>query len=44
MAILPMLKLYAERLTVGSLSKTSVVIVYIAGLTNPELIEEARKK
>ena len=40
---LPLTNLKAERLTVGSLSKTSVVIVYIAGLTNPELIEEARK-
>ncbi|AJO17502.1 MULTISPECIES: spore germination protein [Bacillus] len=41
---LPLTNLKAERLTVCSLSKTSVVIVYIAGLTNPELIEEARKK
>ena len=41
---LPIRALKSEELTVGSLSKTTVILLYIDGLTNPELIGIAREK
>ncbi|XID93775.1 spore germination protein [Paenibacillaceae bacterium WGS1546] len=41
---LPLNELKTEKFTVGSLSKTTVVLMYIEGLTNPEFIAIARKK
>ncbi|GGG03164.1 spore germination protein [Paenibacillus abyssi] len=41
---LPLTTLKAERFTVGSTSKTPVVMMYIEGLTNPEFVDTARSK
>ncbi|EIJ79733.1 spore germination protein [Bacillus methanolicus] len=41
---LPITELKAEKFTVGSLSETMVVLMYIEGLTNPEYISIAKKK
>lgn len=40
---LPITTLKSESFTVGSLSKTKVVLLYIDGLTNPKFISYARK-
>ncbi|MEC3606571.1 spore germination protein [Bacillus glycinifermentans] len=40
---LPLTNLKTESLTAGTLSKTSVMIVYIAGLTNREFVEDVKK-
>nr|WP_238458140.1 spore germination protein [Alkalihalobacterium alkalinitrilicum] len=37
-------ELKSEKFTVGYLSKTTVVLMYIEGITNPEIITYARKK
>jgi hypothetical protein len=41
---LPLTELKTETFSVGNLSKTTVVMMYIEGLTNPEFISIARKK
>lgn len=41
---LPLMNLKTETFTVGSLSKTEVVILYIEGITNPEFVSIARNK
>ena len=41
---LPTHDLKTEKFTVGSLSKTNVVLLYIEGLTNPEFVSTAKKK
>jgi hypothetical protein len=41
---LPIADLKTEKLTVGTLSKTTIILMYIDGLTNPEFIEIARSK
>ncbi|KIL51930.1 spore germination protein [Jeotgalibacillus soli] len=41
---LPIAELKTEKFTVGSLSKSTVVLMYIDGLTNPEFIAIAREK
>lgn len=41
---LPLTNLKTESLTAGTLSKTSVMIVYIAGLTNREFVEDVKKR
>ena len=41
---LPTHDLKTEKFTVGSLSQTNVVLLYIEGLTNPEFISTAKKK
>ncbi|MED1204153.1 spore germination protein [Heyndrickxia acidicola] len=41
---LPLKELKTETFIVGSLSKAKVVLMYIEGLTNPELISIAREK
>lgn len=41
---LPITALKAEKFTIGNLSKTTVVLMYIEGLTNPRWVNEARKK
>ncbi|WP_191561360.1 spore germination protein [Metabacillus idriensis] len=41
---LPIPRLKTEKFTVGSLSQSTAVIMYIEGLTNPEFIETAKKK
>lgn len=41
---LPLASLKTERFTVGSLTKTPIVLMYIEGLTNPELISIAKSK
>jgi hypothetical protein len=41
---IPTTSLKAEKFTVGSLSKTTVVMMYIDGITNPEFISIARRK
>ncbi|RXT14024.1 spore germination protein [Ammoniphilus sp. CFH 90114] len=41
---LPLTELKAETFNVGYLSKTTVVLMYIEGLTNPEFISIARRK
>ncbi|WP_077737242.1 spore germination protein [Bacillus sonorensis] len=41
---LPLTNLKTERLEIGALSKTSIVLIYIDGLTNPEFVEEAKKR
>jgi hypothetical protein len=41
---LPLTELKTENFTVGSLSKTTIVLMYIEGLTNPEYISIARHK
>ncbi|MEC1261589.1 spore germination protein [Bacillus swezeyi] len=41
---LPLTNLKTERLEIGALSKTSVVLVYIDGLINPEFVEQAKKR
>lgn len=41
---LPITELKAEKFTVGSLSETKVVLMYIEGLTNPEYISIAKQK
>lgn len=40
----PMTSLKTENFTIGSLSKTTVVMMYIEGLTNPEYISLAKSK
>jgi hypothetical protein len=41
---LPVVDLKTEKFTVGTLSKTTIILMYIDGLTNPEFIEIARSK
>lgn len=41
---LPITTLKTESFTIGSLSKTKVVLMYIDGLTNPEFVSLARDK
>jgi hypothetical protein len=41
---LPLTALKTERFTIGSLTKTTVVLMYIEGLTNPEFIAAARNE
>lgn len=41
---LPTHNLKTEKFTVGSLSETNVVLLYIEGLTNPEFVSIAKKK
>ncbi|WEG14677.1 spore germination protein [Pullulanibacillus sp. KACC 23026] len=41
---LPITALKTETFTIGSLSRTKVVMMYIEGLTNPEFISIAREK
>jgi hypothetical protein len=41
---IPLTTLKTEKFTVGSQSKTTVVLMYIEGLTNPEFISIARNK
>jgi Bacillus/Clostridium GerA spore germination protein len=41
---LPLTELKTEKFKVGSLSETTVVLIYIEGLTNPEYVSTARKK
>ncbi|MEK3974324.1 spore germination protein [Psychrobacillus sp. FSL K6-1267] len=41
---LPTHDLKTEKFTVGSLSETNVVLLYIEGLTNPEFVSIAKKK
>lgn len=41
---LPLTELKVEKFNVGYLSKTTVVLMYVEGLTNPEFISIARKK
>lgn len=41
---LPLAELKAEKLTIGSLSETSIVIMYIEGITNPEYVSIAKEK
>jgi hypothetical protein len=41
---LPITTLKTEKFTVGSLSKTTVILMYIEGLTNPEFISIAKNK
>lgn len=41
---LPTHDLKTEKFTVGSLSETNVVLLYIEGLTNPEFVSTAKKK
>ncbi len=41
---LPLTSLKTEKYTVGSLSKTEVILLYIEGITNPEFISLARSK
>lgn len=41
---LPLSELKSEQYTVGTLSKTTVVLMYIEGLTSPEIIDIARSK
>jgi hypothetical protein len=41
---LPLTELKTEKFTVGSLSKTTVVLLYVEGLTNPEFVSIARRK
>ncbi|GEN33497.1 spore germination protein [Aneurinibacillus danicus] len=41
---IPLTTLKTEKFTVGSLSKTTVVLMYIEGLINPEFISIARNK
>lgn len=41
---LPITELKVEKFTVGTYSKTSVVLMYIDGLTNPEFVTSARNK
>lgn len=40
----PLPELKTEKFTAGSLTKTTIVLMYVEGLTNPEFIAEARKK
>ncbi len=41
---LPLPELKTEKFAVGSLSKTTVVLMYIEGITNPEFVQEARER
>jgi len=41
---IPTHELKTEKFTVGSLSETNVVLLYIEGLTNPEFVSIAKKK
>lgn len=41
---IPLTELKTEKYTVGYLSKTSIVLMYIEGLTNPEFVSVAREK
>ncbi|CAH0344093.1 spore germination protein [Bacillus sp. CECT 9360] len=41
---LPIAELKTETFTVGSLTKTTVILMYIEGIANPEIISIARKK
>jgi Bacillus/Clostridium GerA spore germination protein len=41
---LPLTALKSEKFTVGSLTETKVVLMYIEGLTNPDFISIAREK
>jgi hypothetical protein len=41
---LPITALKTEKFTIGSLSQTTVVLMYIEGLTNPDHISNARSK
>ncbi|MDQ0244083.1 hypothetical protein J2S09_001628 [Bacillus fengqiuensis] len=41
---IPLTQLKAEKFTVGSLSETTIVLMYIEGLTNPEYISIARNR
>ncbi|CAM5197592.1 Spore germination protein KA OS=Ureibacillus acetophenoni OX=614649 GN=SAMN05877842_12711 PE=3 SV=1 [Ureibacillus acetophenoni] len=41
---LPIHELKAEKFTVGSMSETSVVLMYIEGLTNPEFVSTVKEK
>lgn len=41
---LPLAALKTEKFTAGTLTKTSVVLMYIEGLTNPDIVEIARNK
>lgn len=40
---LPIMELKSESFTIGSLSKTTVVLLYIEGLTNPDFITTAKE-
>ena len=37
-------KLQLEHITIGSITKTDIIIAYIDGVVNPKLIEEVRKR
>lgn len=41
---IPLMNLKTESFTIGSISKTEVVILYIEGITNPDYVSIARKK
>nr|WP_315364269.1 spore germination protein [Cytobacillus firmus] len=41
---LPVTELKSEKLKVGSLSETTVVLMYMEGVTNPEFVEIAKEK
>lgn len=41
---LPIAALKTERFTVGTRTKTTVMLLYIEGIANPEIVEIARKK
>jgi hypothetical protein len=41
---LPLTELKAEKLNIGSLSDTTIMIMYIEGLTNPEFVSYAKEK
>lgn len=41
---LPIHELKAEKFTVGSMSETSVVLMYIEGLTNPDFVSTVKEK
>src|SRR5690606_20019696 len=41
---IPVTSLKTEKFTIGSLSKTTVVMMYVEGLTNPEYISVAKTK
>ncbi|MBW9234515.1 spore germination protein, partial [Leptospira santarosai] len=41
---LPINELKAEKFTVGSLSETSIVLMYIEGLTNPDFVSTVKDK
>nr|WP_238357782.1 spore germination protein [Cohnella zeiphila] len=41
---LPVMKLKAEKFLVGTLSRTTVVLMYLEGITNPDLVNVAKAK